>query len=181
MRRPAVPGFIREIVDDPRQRGILVSGSLALFAVGLVPRVLSPGLPDVQQRLHEQPTVGNLYLLISFGAAAAVLLGGMASDLVRRRELLVGALGVMAAGGFVCLFATSGPIYYAATLAAVLAAGVALAYGIGAVAMAYEGVPRATALGVVYAAYGAGSALAPLLMTVVLVRIPSVTPGEPSG
>jgi DHA2 family multidrug resistance protein-like MFS transporter len=181
MRRPAVPGFVHEIVDDPRQRGILVSGSLVLFAVGLVPRVLSPGLPDVQQRLHEQPTVGNLYLLISFGAAAAVLLGGMASDLIRRRELLIGALTVMAASGLVCLFITSGPIYYVATFVGVVAGGVGLAYGIGAVAMAYEGVPRATALGVVYAAYGAGSALAPLLLTIVLVRIPSTVPGEPAG
>ncbi len=181
MRRPAVPGFVREIVDDRRQRGILISGSLALFAVGLVPRVLSPGLPDVQQRLHEQPTVSNLYLLISFGSAAAVLLGGMASDLIRRRELLVAALAVMSVGGLVCLIVASGPIYYAATFLAVLASGVALAYGIGAVAVAYEGVPRATALGVVYAAYGAGSALAPLLMTLLVVRIPSGSAGEPAG
>jgi MFS family permease len=181
MSRLAVPGFVHEIIDDPRQRGILVSGSLALFAVGLVPRVLSPGLPDVQQRLHEQPTIGNLYLLISFGAAAAVLLGGMASDLVRRRGLLLGALGLMAVSGLVSLLVTSGPLYYLASIVGVLAAGVALAYGIGAVAMAYDGVPRATALGVVYGAYGAGSALAPLLMTIVLVRIPSGVPGEPAG
>jgi hypothetical protein len=40
---------IRDIVRDPRQRGILIAGILSLFTVGLLPRVLEPGLPDAQE------------------------------------------------------------------------------------------------------------------------------------
>ena len=46
--RIKLPTFIHEVIDDPRQRGILVAGTLAMLAVGLVPRVLSPGLPNAQ-------------------------------------------------------------------------------------------------------------------------------------
>jgi hypothetical protein len=35
MRRPTLRVFIHEVIDDPRQRGILLAGVLALLTVGL--------------------------------------------------------------------------------------------------------------------------------------------------
>jgi DHA2 family multidrug resistance protein-like MFS transporter len=179
--RPRLPEFVQDVVRDPSQRGILIAGALALFAVGMVPRVLSPGLPDVQQRLREQPGLEDVFLLLSLLSAAAVIVGGLISDIFRRRGVLIGALALMLGGMLTCVLVDHGPVYYAAGLLAVAASGVVLAYGIGSVAVAYEGVPRATALGALYAAYGAGGALAPALLTVLVVRIPSVDPGEPAG
>jgi Major Facilitator Superfamily len=181
MRRVRVPDFVREVIDDPRQRGILIAASLSLFAVGLVPRVLSPGLPSSQEALRARPELENLFILLSLVSAAAVIFGGLASDLIRRRGLMVGALAAMVAGSVVGLLVDDGPIFYGASATVVGASGIVLAYGIGSVAVAYQGVARATALGAVYAAYGAGSAAAPALLTLIVVRIPSTDPGVPAG
>lgn len=181
MGRSRVPEFILEVIRDPRQRGVLIAASLGLLAVGLVPRVLSPGLPDAQQRLREQPDVEELYLLLAFLSAAAVMLGGLVSDVVRRRGVFIAGLAIMAGGTLLCVVIDHGPVYYIASDAAVLASGAVLAYGIGSVAVAYEGVPRATALGAVYAAYGAGAAFSPILLTLIVVRVPSGDPARPAG
>jgi MFS family permease len=181
MGRSRVPEFILEVIRDPGQRGVLIAASLGLFAVGLVPRVLSPGLPDAQERLRVQPGVEELYLLLAFLSAAAVILGGLVSDVVRRRSVYVAGLAMMLGGTLLCIVIDHGPIYYLASITAVVASGAVLAYGIGAVAVAYEGVPRATALGAVYAAYGAGAALAPILLTLIVVRVPSGDPARPPG
>lgn len=176
-----MPGFVREVLEDPRQRGILIAGSLSLFAVGLVPRVLSPGLPNAQAMLKAAPEVENLFLLLSFLGTAAVLLGGLVSDLFRHRSLLVGGLAVMMLSGLASILIDDGPLFYATNFLAIGAAGVVLAYGIGSVAITYEGVPRATALGFVYAAYGAGAALAPAVLTIFPELLPSTQPGVSSA
>jgi hypothetical protein len=49
-----VPQFVTDVFEDPGKRGVLIAGSLSILAVGLVPRVLSPGLPDAQQALKTQ-------------------------------------------------------------------------------------------------------------------------------
>jgi len=179
--RIRIPAFVHEVIDDPRQRGILIAGSLALFAVGLVPRVLSPGLPNSQELLKSRPEVENLFLLLSFLSTAAVIVGGLVSDLFRHRVLMVGALTVMVASGLISIAVAGGPLFYASNFLGVGAAGVALAYGIGSVAITYEGVARATALGFVYAAYGGGSALAPTVLTLFPQLLPSSGPGLEAG
>ncbi|MFV2062711.1 MAG: MFS transporter [Chloroflexota bacterium] len=176
MSRFTVPEFIHEVIDDPRQRGILISGSLALFAVGLVPRVLSPGLPTAQEALRAQPEIENLFLLLSFASTATIIVGGLVSDLFRRRALLVGGLALMLAGSITSVVFPHGPMFYAANFTSIAAAGVVLAYGIGSVAVAYEGVARATALGFVYGAFGAGSAASPAVLTLFPRLIPSEDP-----
>jgi MFS family permease len=177
-----LPVFIEDVVREPRARGVLVAGALALFAVGLVPRALSPGLPKAQEALKAQPEVENVFLLVSFVSAAAVLAAGALVDIVRRRGLILGALGVMGSGALVSLLVDDGPVFYLANMLSVAAAGVALAYGIGSVAIAYEGVARATALGIVYAAYGAGSAAAPALLTLIVVPLAGDGTGQtPEG
>lgn len=181
MRRIRLPAFIHEVIDDPRQRGILVAGALSLLAVGLVPRVLSPGLPTAQEALRTEPAIQTLFVLLAFVSTATVILGGLVSDIVRRRGLLVGGLATMLVGSLVSASFPGGAAFYAANFAAVAASGVVLAYGIGSVAVAYEGIPRATALGVVYAAFGAGAASSPALLTAFPRLIPSEVPGEPSS
>jgi MFS family permease len=176
-----LPVFIHEVIDDPRQRGILVAGSLALFAVGLVPRVLSPGLPTAQEALRLQPELQNLLLLLAFASTATILLGGLASDVLRRRGLLVGGLAVMVASCLVAVLIDDGPLFYAANFAGVAASGVVLTYAIGSVAIAYQGIPRATALGFVYGAYGLGTAASPAILTLFPRLIPSDQPGVPSS
>ncbi len=181
MSRLRLPNFVHEVIDDPRQRGILIAGCLALFAVGLVPRVLSPGLPDAQEALRQEAEVQNLLLLLSFVSAAVVIMGGLVSDLFRRRELLLGGLAVMLAGAILSIVVDDGPVFYAANFTSIAASGVVLAYGIGSVAIAYQGIPRATALGAVYGVYGAGTALAPAVLTLILVRVPGSDPTQPPG
>jgi len=166
MSRVKVPEFVTDVFKDPQQRGILIAGTLSILAVGLVPRVFSPGLVDAQQALKTQPQAENLLLLLSFGSAAVTILGGLVADFLRRRSVLVVSLALMIGGGVASIFITDGVVYYAATFIAVAASGVALAYAIGSVAIAYDGVPRATALGIVYAAFGAGSAAAMPLLTI---------------
>jgi len=177
--RVHVPGFIHEVIDDPRQRGILISGCLSLFAVGLVPRVLLPSLPNAQELIKAEPEVANLFLLLSFISAAMVIAGGVVSDIFRRRSLLLGGLVAMFLGAAVGVFIDHGPIYYLVGFVTVAAGGLVLAYGIGAVAIAYEGIPRATALGFVYAAFGAAAAVAPLVLTLFPELVPDETPGGP--
>ena len=96
-----MPEFIKDVIDDPRQRGILIAGVLSLFVVGLVPRVLSPGLPSAQEQLRSDPEIQNLLLLVSFASAAAVVLGGLVSDLFRRRRLLIGSLLIVVVAKFI--------------------------------------------------------------------------------
>ncbi|MBT8495891.1 MAG: MFS transporter, partial [Deltaproteobacteria bacterium] len=174
MSRLKLPEFIHAVIDDPPKRGILISGCLALFAVGLTPRLLSPGLPTVQAAIRVEPEVGTLYLLIALLSSAVIIIGGLVSDIFRRRSLFIGALAVMALGSLVSLLVSDGWIFYAANIAAISATGVALAYGIGAVALAYEGIARATALGFVYAAFGVGTAISPLVLTL----FPSLRPSD---
>lgn len=176
-----MPEFIKDVIDDPRQRGVLIAGVLSLFVVGLVPRVLSPGLPSSQEQLRSDPEIQNLLLLVSFASAAAVILGGLVSDLFRRRRLLIGSLLIVVVASLVSVLFPAGTIFYVSNFAAVTAAGVVLAFAIGTVAVTYEGIPRATALGAVYGAYGAGAALAPAVLTIILVRIPSDDPTRPAG
>jgi MFS family permease len=179
--RIKLPEFIHEVIDDPRQRGILMAGSLALFAVGLTPRVLSPGLPTAQEALRSQPDLQNFFLLLAFAATATIILGGLVSDVFRRRSLLVGGLAVMLAGAVASLLVPEGPIFIGANFISIAATGVVLAYAIGTVASTYEGIPRATALGFVYGAFGAGAAASPAVLTLFPRLLPSDDPAVPSS
>lgn len=181
MARLRAPAVAHDVLADRAQRGVLFASTLALLAVGLLPRILSPSLPNAQEQLRLESEIQNLSLLLSFAATAMVIAGGLVSDIFRRRSLLIGSLAVMLAGSLVSLSFDEGPVFYVANFAAVAASGVVLAYGIGAVAIAYTGVPRATALGIVYAAYGAGAAVSPILLTLFPVRVPSVDATTPAS
>ena len=181
MSRIKIPEFIHEVIDDPRQRGILIAGSVAMFAVGLVPRVLTPGLPNAQEALRTQPDLQNLFLLLAFASTATIIIGGLVSDLFRRRSLLIGALMVVVAASAVNIVVPQGAIFIGANAIAIAATGVVLAYSIGTVAVTYSGVARATALGFVYGAFGAGAAASPAVLTLFPRLLPSDDPAVPSS
>ena len=181
MRRITIPDFILEVFEDPRKRGILFAGCLALFAVGLVPRALSPGLPSSQVAIRSLPEAQNLFLLVAFVSTAAIIAGGLVSDIYRRRSLLVGGLMVMAIGSATSILYDHGVVFYVANFGAIAAAGVVLAYGIGSVAIAYEGIARATALGFVYAAFGVGAAVSPAILTFFPVAVPGAGAETPAA
>ena len=181
MSRLKLPAFIHEVIDDPRQRGILIAGSLSMFAVGLVPRVLTPGLPNAQEALRTQPDLQNAFLLLAFASTATIILGGLVSDVFRRRSLLLGGLAVMAAASIVNILVPNGYLFMASNILAVAATGVVLAYAIGTVAVTYEGVARATALGFVDGAFGAGAAASPAVLTLFPRLLPSDDPAVPSS
>jgi MFS family permease len=106
--RVRLPEFIHEVIDDPRQRGILFAACLALFVVGLVPRVLSPGLPNAQEALRTEPEIQNLFLLLAFVSTATIIVGGLVSDILRHRALLVGGLLVILVGSATSLVIDEG-------------------------------------------------------------------------
>lgn len=181
MSRVELPDFIREVFDDVARRNVLVACCLAVFAVGLVPHLLAPGLPSAQEAVRQRPEIQNLFLLLAFTSTATILIGGLVSDIYRHRSLMVGGLFLMMVGAALCIVIDFGPLFYVANFASVAAAGVVLAYGIGSVAIAYQGVPRATALGFVYAAFGLGAAASPAVLTLFPVTIPSTDPAVPPG
>ena len=98
MSRVELPEFIREVFDDVARRNVLIACSLAVFAVGLVPHLLSPGLPSAQEAIRQRPEIQNLFLLLAFTSTATILIGGLVSDIYRHRSLMVGGLGVMTLG-----------------------------------------------------------------------------------
>jgi DHA2 family multidrug resistance protein-like MFS transporter len=103
--------------------------------------------------------------MVAFLSAAVVIVGGIVGDIWRRRRVLVAALLVMVICDVVTIVLPSGGLANAVEAVGIAASAVVLTFGIGSVALAYEGATRATALGVVYAAYGAATASAtPLLL-----------------
>jgi CRISPR-associated Cas5-like protein len=60
---------------------------------------------------------------------------------------------------------TDGPVFMISRLVGLAAASVTLPLALAGVAETYDGIPRATAIGIAYAAYGAATAVGPILLT----------------
>src|SRR4051794_27067247 len=160
----SVPSFISALWLEPGAVQILIAGSLALFAVGLDPKVFSSGTPDAQAALRERPQIEAVFLLASIVESAFLLIGGILGDTLGRRRVLLGGLAVLAAAELAGMVAPDGPPFVIARITAAAAAGVVLPVALALVAMAYSGIVRATALGVAYAVLGAATAVAPALL-----------------
>jgi MFS family permease len=142
--------------------------------------VLSPGLPNAQEAIRVEPEIQNLFVFLALISTATIIVGGLISDVVRRRWLLLAGLAFMLAASLVAAISQREAVFYAANFVAVAASGLVLAYAIGSVALAYEGIPRATALGFVYGAFGLGAAASPALLTLFPELLPSTDPAVPS-
>ena len=143
----------------------LVAAALALVAAGLAPRVFSPGLASIQSAVRERPEIEALLLLASIVTAGMLLVGGVLGDADGRRRIMLVALGGLVVTGIGGLFVADGPLFLAGRFVDVASASIVLPIALAGVATAYQGVDRATAIGLAYGAYGAASAAAPVLLT----------------
>jgi DHA2 family multidrug resistance protein-like MFS transporter len=165
MRRQ-LPPVLQDLAEDRSALSILVAAGLSMGAAGINPQVLSPALQSVQSAIREQPQLNTVVLVATLAAAGLLFVGGVLGDTNGRRWLLLGALAVLAGANLVALGFGDGLLFTASRIAAAAAAYAVLPFSLALVATTYRGVARATAIGIVYAAYGGGTAAAPVLLTI---------------
>jgi MFS family permease len=170
-RQLKLPAFIADLGRPRASLLALVAGSLALFAVGLDPRVFSSGTPDAQAALRERPQIESLFLLAAIVEAAFLLVGGVLGDVVGRRRILLGGLAALAVFETGAIALPEGPAFVICRIGAVASVGAVLPVALAVVAVSYVGVTRATALGLAYAAAGAATAVTPALLAAVTPTI----------
>jgi MFS transporter, DHA2 family, multidrug resistance protein len=163
-RRLKLPQFLADLGQPPSALAALVAASVALFAVGLDPRVFSAGTPNAQAALRERPQLESLFLLAAVAEAAFLLVGGILGDTIGRRRVLLGGLAALALFEAGAMLTNEGPLFYACRIGAVASVGLVLPVSLATVAVAYNGITRATALGMAYAALGMGTAVAPAVL-----------------
>ncbi len=173
--RSRIPAVLLEL-DRPGALGTLVAATAALFAAGLDPHVFGPNLPNVQSVLRERPSLEALFVATTIATAAFYLVGGALGDLSERRRLLLVGLAVLLVVDLVSAVVQDGFLFALGRVTAAAAVGLTVPVALAIVAMAYDGVPRATAIGVAYAGYGAATAISPAVLTTlepVVGRAPS--------
>jgi MFS family permease len=163
--RLTVPEVLRDLYRDPRDARMLLAAALALFAAGLDPRIYSPGLASVQNAVRARPELEQLLLLAALTSAILLLVGGVLGDTDGRRRLMTGALATLTVTGAVGLLVPTGPLFTLDRLVGAAAASLVLPVALAGVAVTYQGIPRATAIGLAYAAYGGATAVSPVLLT----------------
>lgn len=161
-----MPPFVHELVDDPGRRRALGVAVLSMAAAGLNPQVLSPSLQSVQSAIREQPQLNSLVLLVTLTGAGLLFVGGVLGDTDGRRRILLGALAALCVTSLAGLLIADGPVFMVSRVAGSAAAYAVLPFSLALVATTYQGVARATAIGVAYAAYGGATAAAPVLLTI---------------
>jgi MFS family permease len=165
VQRPPLPTFLTDLAREPGAVQTLVAAALALVAAGLAPRIFSPGLASIQSAVRERPEIEALLLLASIVTAGMLLVGGVLGDADGRRRVMLIALGGLIITGIGGLLFADGPLFLAGRFVDVASASIVLPIALAGVATAYQGVDRATAIGLAYGAYGAASAAAPVLLT----------------
>ena len=165
VNRLPIPSFLRDLGAQPGAFRNLTVAFLAMAAAGFNPLVMSPAVSTVQAAIREQPQLNALILVVTLAGAAMLFIGGTLSDTDGRRRILLIALGALVAASLVSLVVSSGPIFIVSRLAGAAATYAVLPFAMALVATTYQGVVRATAIGVVYAAYAGGTAAAPVLLT----------------
>ncbi len=166
MARVRLPEFIAEVVGDSTAFRTLLAAAVALAAGGLNPQVTSPFIIDVQSAIRAQPQLLAVSSAMAVLGAGMILVGGVAADALRTRRILQVALATLVITAAVSAVVAFGPIFTASRFVGALAAGLVIPFAIAAVATAYSGTARATAIGLAYAGLGAGVALPPILLTI---------------
>jgi MFS family permease len=119
----------------------------------------------VQAAVRESPGIEQLLLVAAVIAALALLVGGFLGDTDGRRQIHIAALGTLVVTGVIGLVISDGPIFFGSRLVGTFVASIILPFALAGVAVTYQGVARATAIGLAYAAYGGATALGPVLVT----------------
>ena len=159
-----VPPEILDLARDRPKLGVLVVAIVATLAAGLDPHVFGPSSPTVQAALRTRPQIETVYLLAVVAQAACFLVGGVIGDLGRRRRVLLVGLGLLATGETLAMLGGSGPLFVVGRLLAASGVGLSVPVALAWVALSYDGVARATAIGFTYAAFGAGVGIAETLV-----------------
>ena len=174
MSRLRAPAFIAELFADPTARNGLIAGSVALFAAALDPKVWGPSLPTVQAAIRDRPELEAIVLLAALGGSALLLLGGAVGDTSRARPIIVGGLAVELLASVVGILVPEGALFVATRFIGHAAAAFIIPASLALVATSYQGIARATAIGLAYGAYGAAGAAAPILLQLIPdVRAPA--------
>jgi MFS family permease len=163
-RRLRIPAFVREVVNDRPALRVLIAASAAILAVALDPQIFDPGMATIQAAIRARPDLSAIAMVVAVAKSGFLLLGGVLADNLRSERLLRASLLMLAAASLGAMLMPSGAGLLASRIVAVVCDGLILPFAIGAVAMAYQGTARATALGVAFAVYGAGTATWPFLV-----------------
>jgi DHA2 family methylenomycin A resistance protein-like MFS transporter len=167
VRRPPVPSFVGDLFADPTARNGLLVGSAALFAAALDPKVWGPSLPTVQAAIRDRPYLEVVAILVMVAVSAYLLIGGALGDSIRARPIIVTGLAVELLAASVSLLVPGGPLFLISRAIGGIASALVIPASLALVATSYEGIYRATAIGLAYGAYGAAGAGAPILLQVV--------------
>jgi len=162
---------ILDIARDRQKLGVLLAAILASLAAGLDPHVFGPSTPTVQAALRTRPELETVFLIAVIAQSAGFLIGGVVGDLGRRRRVLLVGLGLVVIGEAVALVADRGPVFLVGRVLASGGVGLSVPVAMAWVALTYDGVARATAIGFTYAAYGAGVGIAATLVNVLLQTV----------
>ena len=166
MPRPPIPTVLSDLWLDPRAFRVLLVAVLSMAAAGLNPVVTSPNLASVQSLIRAQPEINALVILITLISGGLLFVGGVLGDTDGRRGILLGALALLASMSVVGLVTGDGPLFTASRLAGGAAAYAVVPFALALVATTYPGAVRATAIGIVYAAYAGATAITPVLLTI---------------
>ncbi|MGD9735927.1 MAG: MFS transporter [Solirubrobacterales bacterium] len=148
-----------------RSDALLIVVCLAQFMVILDIAIVNVALPSIQDSLHFSDTglqwVVNAYTLVFAGT---LMLGGRASDLLRRRTVFLGGMGLFAAASLVCALADTQGLLVGARALQGLGAAVISAASLAIVTSSFaEGAERNRALGLWAAMGGIGGSAGVLL------------------
>jgi len=169
MARPPLPSFIGDLVADRRAAGALLAGMVALFAAGMDPKVMAPMATTTQAAIRARPEIEGLILLVSVLTAVLLLVGGAVGDTRRARPIIIGGLSVSLACGIVVLLLADpgGGLFRVVRFVGIASAAMVMPVSLAMAATSYTGIPRATAIGIAYAAYGLGQGLSPTLIALI--------------
>ncbi|MCJ7709352.1 MAG: MFS transporter [Chloroflexi bacterium] len=169
MKRPPLPSFIGDLVADRRAFGALLAGMVSLFAAGMDPKVMAPMATSTQAAIRARPEIEGLILLVSVMTAVLLLVGGAVGDTRRARPIIIGGLSVSLACGIAVLLLAdpAGILFRVVRFAGIASAAMVMPAALAIAATSYTGIPRATAIGIAYAAYGAGQGLSPMLVALI--------------
>ena len=170
MRRVHLPSFIadavRDVAADRTALLGLVAASIALAAAGLDPHVLDPGQTRMRLALGETPSLETALSVAALVQAAFLLVGGAVADIWRSRRILLAALLGLAVASAGATLLPDGPGLVASRVLAWACDGIIIPFSVGVVAQLYRGEARATALGILFAVFGAATIVGPALLTV---------------
>jgi len=161
-----LPSFIRDLDARPGAVRTLIVAAVAAGAAGLNPPVTWPGNPGIQSAIRAQPEINNLVLGVTVVAAGLLFVGGVIVDTNGRRRILIAALATLTVTSLAGLVVPPGALFALSRVAGAAAMTAVLPFSLALIVTTYAGMVRATAIGVVYAAWGGAMAISPVLFTI---------------